>query len=56
VRAGAAKEVPVRLACLADGIELAFLAMPEAVEYDEKNRLYPHDFVALTSATAMPHV
>jgi hypothetical protein len=37
------QEVPVRLARLADGVVLAFLAVPETVEYDQQDRGDFHD-------------
>jgi hypothetical protein len=43
VRVSAPQEIPVRFPRLADGVVVAFLAIAETVEDDQKYRRYAHD-------------
>ena len=53
VRVGRPQEIPVRLARLADRVELAFLAVPEAVEYDQQDRGDFHGVVILAACSRL---
>jgi hypothetical protein len=54
VRKAVPEKIPMRFARLTDGVVVAFLAMAEAVEYDQQYGRYRHDLSVFFKMESRP--